>query len=278
MLQPQNAPMKYETLFTRIDTGEMKIPMFQRDFVWNIEKTTDLIDSILKGYPIGTFIFWKTKERIRHIKDIGNVDLPDVPDGDKVFYVLDGQQRITSLYVVRKGITMSRNGQKVDYGQISIDLSKDPDGDEQIAVTEPPDKIPSITVYALLNDPMEYLAKNYLEHLGKLDIYRTRLTGYDFATVVIEEYPIDVACEVFTRINTGGTVLTLFEIMVAKTYSEARDFDLSREFDLLLDGNGDEKSLADAGFDTTARFDSATMCCCTPDKASATSRYPQIGP
>jgi len=44
-----------------IDTGQIKLPMFQREFVWEKEQTAKLIDSILKGFPIGTFIFWKPR-------------------------------------------------------------------------------------------------------------------------------------------------------------------------------------------------------------------------
>jgi len=55
---------------------------------------------------------------------------------------------------------------------------------------------------------------------------------------------------VFTRINTGGTQLTLFEIMVAKTYDQDRKFDLAVEYERLLDSNGEEKDLEDAGYDT----------------------------
>lgn len=57
--------------------------------------------------------------------------------------------------------------------------------------------------------------------------YKTKLTTYDFATITIKDYPIDIACDVFSRINTGGKALTLFEIMVAMTYSEAKGFDLA---------------------------------------------------
>nr|WP_256986724.1 DUF262 domain-containing protein [Pseudomonas aeruginosa] len=55
--------------------------MFQREFVWDKEQSAKLIDSILKGYPIGTFIFWKTKETLRSVKDIGNHKLPETPKG-----------------------------------------------------------------------------------------------------------------------------------------------------------------------------------------------------
>jgi hypothetical protein len=53
-------------------------------------------------------------------------------------------------------------------------------------------------------------------------------------------YPIDIACEVFTRINTGGIQLSLFEIMVAKTYDLERNFDLAQEYDWQIDNKGAE--------------------------------------
>ena len=113
----------------------------------------------------------------------------------------------------------------------------------------PPDAV-SISVYKSLNGSVAEFARDYAEHLNKVDIYRTRLTGYDFSTIEIPDYPIDIACEVFTRINTGGTELTLFEIMVAKTYDQERKFDLSEEYQGLLDNKGNGKDLEDAHYDT----------------------------
>ncbi len=89
-----------------------------------------------------------------------------------------------------------------------------------------------------------------IELRNRIDTYRGPLTAYGFATIVIRDYPLEVACEVFTRINTGGTALTLFEIMVAKTYDEARKFDLAKEYEWLVDNKGEEKDLQDAGFET----------------------------
>jgi len=251
VLQPQNQSKKYDHLFANIDSGVMKVPVFQRDFVWRNEQTSKLIDSIIKGYPIGTFIFWKTREELRHIRNVGNVELPPIPKGDAALYVLDGQQRITSLYAVRKGVRLTKEGEEVDYKQISINLSADPEGDDLIVSPSPPIEDPYISVYDLLNSSVSELAAKYGQYLQKIDIYRQRLTGYDFSTIVMEDYPIDIACEVFTRINTGGTELTLFEVMVAKTYDQARDFDLLREYQNLVNNNGaPEKDLEDAGYDT----------------------------
>jgi uncharacterized protein with ParB-like and HNH nuclease domain len=74
--QPENHSKKYSVLFADIDAGRTKLPMFQRDFVWDKVQTAKLLDSIIKGYPVGTFIFWKTRDRVRHYRDIGNISLP----------------------------------------------------------------------------------------------------------------------------------------------------------------------------------------------------------
>ena len=60
--------------------------------------------------------------------------------------------------------------------------------------------------------------------------FKDAFTTYDFSLVTLTREDIDSAIEVFTRINTGGSVLTLFEIMVAKTYDEARQFDMQVEW------------------------------------------------
>jgi hypothetical protein len=252
MLQPENQPKKYSHLFTDIDTGRIKIPMFQRDFVWTNEQTAKLIDSIIKGFPIGSFIFWQTREVLRHIRNIGNITLPDIPKGESASYVLDGQQRITSLYAVRKGVRITRDGQEIDYKRIFIDLSYDPDAGDAVVVANEPPEGQHISVFDLLNESFAELADRFqtAELRNRVAIYQSRLTSYDFSAIIIRDYPIDIACEVFTRINTGGTELTLFEIMVAKTYDDKRNFDLLREYEKLLDSKGSGKDLEDAGFDT----------------------------
>jgi len=250
MQQPHNDSKKYDELFVGIDKGTIKIPKFQREFIWDKNQTAKLIDSIIKGFPIGTLIFWETKEELRHYKNIGNAKLPTPRKGDTVEYVLDGQQRITSLYAVKKGLIITKEGKKIDYKDIYINLSLEPDDDEAVVFTEPPKESEYITVHQLLNGNIKDFANNFMSSLDKLDIYKRRLTGYDFSTILIADYPLDIACEVFTRINTGGTELSLFEIMVAKTYDEKKKFDFSREYDLLINNNDTGKDLGDAGYET----------------------------
>jgi hypothetical protein len=253
LLQPDNHNKRYETLFVEIDTGQIKLPMFQREFVWGKEQSAKLIDSILKGFPIGTFIFWKTKDELRSHKEVGNHSLPETPEGDYVQYILDGQQRITSLYAIRKGIRIRKDGKEVDYKDIFINLDYDAEDDEQIVVTEKMAGKQYVSVHRILTSQVTDLLEEFPSRtiLGQIEAYKGKLTNYDFSTITIKDYPIEVACEVFSRINTGGTELTVFEIMVAKTYDEAKGFDLAKKYAALRAGSDEEREcLADAKFET----------------------------
>lgn len=57
---------KYCSLLAGIERGQIKVPQFQRDFVWSIMVSAALLDSVMKGCPVGTFIFWPTKDRPRN--------------------------------------------------------------------------------------------------------------------------------------------------------------------------------------------------------------------
>ncbi len=235
--QPKPDSKKYADLINEIQKGIIKIPKFQRDFVWTIDKTAKLLDSILKGYPIGTFILWQTDERINDIKNVGNLDIPDTPDGVKVQYVLDGQQRITSLYAAYLGAKIQKVGEKkiTDYGTIVVNLDVDiNDNDEQV-ITEEPTHDKYISLCDVLNfsySKAKELSARFSEaELEKIDAYSTAFKTYEFSTVVLRKEDIDSAIEVFTRINTGGQTLTLFEIMSAKTYDEPQKFDMQVKWD-----------------------------------------------
>jgi len=194
------------------------------------------MDSIVKGYPIGTLILWKTKERLRSIRNIGGCILPDPPEGDFVEYVLDGQQRLTSLFASLKGLKVERDGNKVDdFSGMYIDLKATEE--DEIVITETLDKDPAsiIRMVDLLYGGLTLLAKYPTEYHKKLEEYKKRIESYTYSSIQVRDAPIDIATEIFTRINVGGKPLSLFEIMVAKTFDTKRDFDLSEEFNSLID-------------------------------------------
>ena len=189
----------------------------------------------VKGYPVGSFIFWKTRERLRSVKNIGNLNLPEPARGDYVNFVLDGQQRITSLFAALKGEKIKReSGREEDFSEIFIDLEAGED--EKIVTTETEGKESAqlIKLMDLLYGCITFLNQYPAKYHKKLEEYKKRIESYNYSVIQVGDVPIDVASEIFTRVNVGGKPLSVFEIMVAKTHDYEKNFDLAEKFDQLI--------------------------------------------
>ncbi|EKZ0224907.1 DUF262 domain-containing protein, partial [Enterococcus faecalis] len=104
-----------KNLIKKIDNNEYVLPALQREFVWKPEQIERLFDSIMKGYPIGSFLFWNVQnENINkyefynilkeyHQRDARHNTKINISHKDSVTAILDGQQRITSIYIALKG-------------------------------------------------------------------------------------------------------------------------------------------------------------------------------
>lgn len=235
MILPNPTHANYTSLLTDIERGLVKIPQFQRDFVWTTKKSAALLDSVIKGYPVGTFIFWSTQDRLRSVRDLGNTKLPEPKKGETVSFVLDGQQRLTSLYAAIRGVTVERqSGYSDDFSQMVVNLDANDDDQIVSADDEGLEDNAVIGINTLLNGSFTELGAYPKEYHNKISDYRKRIESYDFSIIQVRDVPIDVATEIFTRINVGGKPLSVFEIMVAKTFDEPKDFDLSVEFGNLV--------------------------------------------
>jgi hypothetical protein len=102
--------MNIITLLNQIDNGEIVLPAIQRDFVWGESRIQTLMDSIARGYPIGIVLMWETFDDIQYRKflssysgDKDNLDFHDNTQKKKLKVVLDGQQRLQSLYIALYG-------------------------------------------------------------------------------------------------------------------------------------------------------------------------------
>lgn len=181
---PEPLPKQFSSLMDDISSGRLKIPQFQREFIWEIKKSASLLDSIVKGYPVGSFIFWKTRERLRSVKDIGNLNLPEPAIGDFVNYILDGQQRITSLFAALKGEKIIRSGGKEeDFSEIFIDLEAKED--EKIVTTEIEDKEKEqlIRLRDLLYGGLTSLVQYPAKYHHKLEEYKKRIESYNYSVI-----------------------------------------------------------------------------------------------
>ena len=89
--------MEINTILSQIDLGSYAMPVFQRGYVWNRDQVRKLMNSLYKGYPIGELLVWNTATD----PGISRGDGPLTPGN--VNLILDGQQRMTSLYGVIRG-------------------------------------------------------------------------------------------------------------------------------------------------------------------------------
>lgn len=101
--------MNIVTLLNQIDSGDIVLPAIQRDFVWSEEKIEKLMDSIMRGYPVGIVLVWETYKDIQYRqfeKIYRNGTRPafiDNSSNKKLKLVLDGQQRLQALYLALYG-------------------------------------------------------------------------------------------------------------------------------------------------------------------------------
>jgi len=101
--------MSIAGLLNQVKEGEIVLPAIQRDFVWPSERIFRLLDSVMRGYPVGTILLWETHEDIEHrtfLSDYRAGSLHTYHDntlGRKLKLVIDGQQRLQSLYVALYG-------------------------------------------------------------------------------------------------------------------------------------------------------------------------------
>jgi uncharacterized protein with ParB-like and HNH nuclease domain len=85
-------------LIADINSGQIKVPQFQRKFVWKEEQALKLLDSVASNYPVGSLLLWRTKSSLAIERNIGAFKLPATDDMSPTDYVLDGQQRLTVIF------------------------------------------------------------------------------------------------------------------------------------------------------------------------------------
>ncbi|SDH98033.1 hypothetical protein SAMN05192534_11718 [Alteribacillus persepolensis] len=229
----RNESYSYQQIINDIDSGYIKLPLFQREYVWTVNEAASLLDSIIKGYPIGGFVFWETEDYLGSIRNIGGIDLPADNKG-KTNYVLDGQQRITSFYASLKGEKVKKGSQIQDFSQLYIDFTADAET-EDIVVTdvEGLGEYEYISIRGLMdsNANAQFLRSCPDDVFQKLNTYKEKIMQYPFSIIIISHVPLYTATDVFTRINNSGKSLSIEEIMRARTYNAERNFDLFEQFD-----------------------------------------------
>lgn len=228
-----------------------QIPTFQRDVVWSKENVKKLWDSIYKFYPLGSILIWKTDLQLQNHRQIGGHLISD-PNFNRTEYqyILDGQQRTTSLLTSLYGGSIDgRNGfDPTLYVDLTIEFDNDVDDEsykdrflfwdeidsrngeirpnigknkrfESGLIVKLIDITKNFTVIQnnlfnnqIVNNNFDH---PYLKELAKL---KAVLDNYRLSFIEVKGIQVSEVCQIFERINQAGKPLDIFDIVVAKTF------------------------------------------------------------
>lgn len=245
-------------IIENITSGAIRIPAFQRGFVWDAEHVAYLMDSIYKGYPFGAVILWRTKEKLNSERSLGPFELPQHKPDYPIDYVLDGQQRITSIFGVFQSELTAQGDDS--WTHIYFDMSAQADLQESqfLALSaeevDPARHFPINTFFDVTS--YRHATLNLTEKQAiEIDSVQAK---FKEAVVPTQEIVTDDRAKVaivFERVNRLGVELDVFQLLTAWTWSE--DFDLKQRFADLTE------ELRPHGFSDVADDTNLILRCCS---------------
>lgn len=225
--------MKISTILDHIDSGHMALPEFQRGYVWNRDQVRGLFDSLYRRHPVGGLLVWATESNTAQHRGEGPLA------AGVVKLLLDGQQRMTSLYgVVRgkppkffddnpqtfTGLRFHLEAETFAFYQ-PVKMRDDPLWIDVTALMKGGTAGLGEFVTRLSAEPS--LAPKMGDYVGRL----SRLMGVTDEDLHVEEVTgadktLEVVVDIFNRVNSGGTKLSKGDLALAKIcadWPEARD-------------------------------------------------------
>lgn len=219
--------MKISTILDYIDSGHMALPEFQRGYVWNRDQVRGLFDSLYKKHPVGGLLVWATESKSASHRGDGQLA------AGVVKLLLDGQQRITSLYGVVRGMPPKFfDGNEKAFTGLRFNLDtevfefyqpvKMKDDPLWIDVTELMKRgaagLGNYVATFASNPDLAQRVGDFAGRLSKLlnvcdtDLHIDEVTGSDKT--------LDVVVDIFNRVNSGGTKLSKGDLALAKICAE----------------------------------------------------------
>jgi hypothetical protein len=262
---PESHDTPLKQLLESVDSGALQLPEFQRGWTWDDDRIRNIIASLSQGYPMGALMQLECGGDVKlKYRPFEGTDIKDV---NASFLVLDGQQRLTSLYrsLFSKKVVTTVDARKQPLERYYyLDIRKCLDHDEDrldAIVSVPKSRIVTKDIgrevvldLSSLDRELEELCfpanKIFDEYdwlMPFIEHYRTQseefqlwkefksnvldtMTGYVLPVIKLgKETPREAVCKVFENVNTGGVSLTVFELVTASfaTY----DFDLRGNWD-----------------------------------------------
>lgn len=247
-----NTTLTVNQLIEKIDTGELGLPELQRPFIWKDSKVRDLFDSLMRGYPIGYLMLWECPT-LEKKKSIG-VDSHSYDAPKEV--IIDGQQRLTSLYAVMKGKKVINS----KFDEKSIIISYNPLQDKfevgYQATKKDPEWIYNISDVYTTSSSFKFIngfikrLSEYRESKGEVltEAEQDTISENINAIVNLKNHTLPVfdikanaeeedVSEIFVRVNSGGVslkqndfILTLLSLYWDEGRKEIEEFSKESTF------------------------------------------------
>ena len=238
MIKMSNLNREIESEVMKINTfveeklakDKLLIPTFQREFVWEPENIQKLWDSIFKFYPIGSILYWVTDSYLHTHRKLGGFVFPHDEDTVRKFkewaYILDGQQRATSLLVsILGGKGRVKEEEDFDYTMyfdatnatffFAKELEKRKSRVNPAFLIRLKD-VPKWTFSFYKEISNQDGFNKYIEH--NLEQLQRIFKDYKLVFVRIQGVDVEEVCEIFERVNQEGKKLDPIDIIVARTY------------------------------------------------------------
>lgn len=273
-----------KNLIKKIDNNEYVLPALQREFVWKPEQIERLFDSIMKGYPIGSFLFWNVQnENINkyefynilkeyHQRDARHNTKINISHKDSVTAILDGQQRITSIYIALKGTysykikgAWKNNDNAYPSRQLylnivspNLDTNKDVQFDFRFLTNEEAEDFTEDTLWYPVSDTLQFEVGEMFTVIARYqELYRKNFpnesvekTSYIMNSLgtlhqmmekdILAYYEensqeIDKVLDIFIRMNSGGTTLTYSDLLLSLATAKWQNLNAREEIYSLVD-------------------------------------------
>lgn len=209
--------MEIRSILDQIDFKNYALPEFQRGYVWNRDQVRKLMNSLYRGYPVGSLLVWVTGAD----PDLMRGDTSAVKD--YVHLILDGQQRITSLYGIIRGTPPPFfDGDHKAFTGLYFNV------EEEIFEFYRGMKMDNDPSWVNVTELMQTEAGNYVEQRPELLKYLSKLNAIsnilkiDLPIQIVsgEDKTVDVVVDIFNNVNSGGTKLRQGDLALAKLCAE----------------------------------------------------------
>uniref|UniRef100_UPI00124FC65F DUF262 domain-containing protein n=1 Tax=Acinetobacter oleivorans TaxID=1148157 RepID=UPI00124FC65F len=221
-----------EQIVELMKDGLLLCPKFQRNFVWEAERQIELLNSIRNGIPIGSIMVWETKIPVKCYGEIGSIKLPVVSDQVYKKYILDGLQRLTTLFTC-----LNRSENNNEFNKFYYDLKKKKffynlDSKSKHEFMMPMNiLLDSVGLLKFQRNLMLRQDLNNVEDIiDEIDQISAAFRQYKVPVIPISTDDIKLGTNTFQKINSKGVLVNAQEMIHALTWN-GNDYDFNEEIE-----------------------------------------------